>query len=303
MRGDEFLDKMALMDPAYVEAADMHPAHEEAKTIKRSRKASRILLIAAAVVMVLSVGVLATRHFGLKDMQGIDDNKLTKNGIAGMPEYEAAIEWESRLGYLNRYGTNVITVDMIGDYDIYWDYNAFTQEAKDELDALLEKYGLRMHESRTEAKSVDALYDAAGSRDFMPAVGDSAEMPVGGRYYKDGSFTFNCAAVLPDGTNIRYSLYSLKKGTFIRIGYLGTNMKEFEEWGYRTEDGTDVLLAIRANQSILAADLDNCYVFIHILSGRENTGGHAVGAQTVDKSTLEAFAECFDFVTINSLAE
>lgn len=31
MRGDEFLDKMELVDPAYVEAADMEPQNEPQK--------------------------------------------------------------------------------------------------------------------------------------------------------------------------------------------------------------------------------------------------------------------------------
>lgn len=308
MRGEEFLYKMALIDPAYVEAADATPmakSHEKAKTIKRSHKASRVLLIAAVVVMALSVSAFAIWNFGLKDMQGRDEQTLAMNGIKGMAEYEAAREWESRLEKLSADGKNAMPLDTMEDFtpDVYFQCHALSQEAKDELDALLKEYGLRMHESWTEPDSMDALYDVAESRGFMPAVGDNGEFPVGGKYYNDGTFTFNCAATLPDGTNIRYQFYCLTKGTFTRLGYLMANASDFDEWAYTTEEGTDVLLAISANKSIMTANLDNCFVFANILSGTDNNGGHALGAQPVDKSSIEAFAECFDFVAINALSE
>lgn len=101
----------------------------------------------------------------------------------------------------------------------------------------------------------------------------------------------------------RWDDYCLTKGTFTRLGYLLANTSDFNEWAYITEEGTDVLLAISDNKSIMAANLDNCFVFVNILSGTDNNRGHALGAQPVDKSSIEAFAECFDFMAINSLSE
>jgi len=65
---------------------------------------------------------------------------------------------------------------------------------------------------------------------------------------------------------------------------------------------TDVLLAISANKSILAVNLDNSLVFVNILSGTENSDENRsnYGAQPISKSDLEAFADSFDFVTLNS---
>ena len=50
MRGNEFLDKMALVDPTYIEAAD-------APAVKRSALAKKIGMIAACFVLIISIGL------------------------------------------------------------------------------------------------------------------------------------------------------------------------------------------------------------------------------------------------------
>lgn len=291
------------------------------KTHKRINKASRMLLIAAVAVMVLTASALAvvTLNFGLKDMQGRTAHSISSNGFSGMPEYEAGVEWSAYLHEAYEEGTNDPPLpDETGhvEEDSYYKYGAYSQEAKDTLDALLEKYGLKMHESRTECRSIEALYNAAGKEGFMPAVGDNVadgdeyplsggdKYPISGVYYDDGTFNFTCGALLSDGRSILYNVECIAKGTFTRDAGVNGGPDEYEEWSYTTEGGTDVLLAISKNKSILAADLDNCYVFINIRSGTVNDSGDgSMGAPTVDKSDLEALAEEFDFVVINSLSE
>lgn len=286
--------------PERIKEVTMATLHTQTKTHKLSHKASRVLMIAAALVMILSISALAAFGwpFSLNAMQGEGGNHLSLNGIAGMPEYEAALEWESLLKKLD---ANELFPDTV--IDNYSEYSAFSQEAKDSLDSLLKKYGLRMHKNRTQLCSIEELYAAAGAEGFMPVPGDSGVYPVSARYYDDGTFTFNCAALLPDGTNILYNCYCQVKGTFTRLGYLMADANNFEEWSYTTEDGTAVLLAIGNNNSILAANLDNCFVFVHIRSGTvNNRGDGSLGAQTIDKSDLEAFSEGFDFTVINGLS-
>lgn len=279
--------------------AKLHNA--DTKPYKRSLKTFRVLLIAAVVVMTLSVSAIAslTGQFSLRDMQGKNPKLVSMYGITGMAEYEAGLEWEDYLQRMRKKGENLIYPDS--EWDNYAKYGAFSQDAKDELDALLVKYGLRMHESSTSFRSIEGLYDAAGVDGFMPTVGDSGEYPINGEYYDDGTFTFSCAALLPDGTNILYNFHCQTKGTFTRLGYL---LNDFEdEWSYTTEDGTEVLLAIGNNKSIMAADLGNCFVIIDIRSGTvNNRGDGSLGAQTVDRSSLEDFAECFDFTKIKGLS-
>ena len=50
MRGNEFLDKLALIDPAYIEAADAAPR------AKRPSPVKKLLLAAACFILTVSLG-------------------------------------------------------------------------------------------------------------------------------------------------------------------------------------------------------------------------------------------------------
>lgn len=257
------------------------------KTHKRINKASRMLLIAAVAVMVLTVSAFAvvTLRFGLEDMQGTIPDTISVNGFTGMPEYEAAMEWANRQGNMTK-------------------------------ESVAEKYGLRMRESVSEFRSIEALYEAAGVEGFLPEVGDNVangdeypltgadKYPITGEYYDDDSFEFNCSALMPNGDSLLYSFYCFTKGTFVEDISLMGGPERYEEWAYTTSNGVELLIALGDNKSMLVADMDNCYAFIRIRSGTVNDSGDgSMGAPTVDRSTLEALAEEFDFAVINSLSE
>lgn len=242
------------------------------KKYRRMSKASRMVLIAAVAVMVLTASALAvmTLNFGLKDMQGSSPDTISVNGHAGMPEYEAAVNPQDDAG-------------------------------------AAEEYGLKTHEVVAEIHSLDDFFEAAGVDGFLPEVGDASEYdfrsehPISGGYYDDGSFDLNCTALMSDGKKIFYNINSQKRGTYANKVEIVGGPDDYEEWSYVTEDGTNVLLGIGDNRSLLAVDLEDCYVFILIRSGTVNDTRE--GVETVDKSDLEAFAEGFDFAVINSLCK
>ena len=292
--------------------ASMKKLHGNTNTHRRTRKVSTILIAAALAVSLLTGAAFAIYHFGLKDLEGPtvqigeeEVHTLALNGLKGTPEYEAAQKWESHVNEWYEKGENLLTVDSVVDEsDMYFNYGAISQEAKDTLDALLDEYGLKMHNTHTYVYSFDELDAALGISGFMPAAGDNGELPVSGSVYDDGTFSFNCAAALPDGTDVRYQFYHFVNGTFTRIGNLLADANDFEEWTYTTSSGDDVLLAISANKSIMAVNLDSSFVFVNILSGTENSDANrtSYGAQPVEKSDLEAFADSFDFAALNGLS-
>lgn len=238
------------------------------KTHKRIKKATRTLLIAAAAVMILTASALAvvTLRFGLNDMQGSSPDTISVNGHAGMPEYEVVVNHQEP-----------------------------------------EEYELKTHKLIAEIHSLEDFFDAAGVEGFLPEVGDSSEYnaksanPISGGYYDDGSFDLNCTALMADGKKIHYNIISQKRGTSPNGNSIVGGPDDYEEWSYVTEDGTNVLLGIGDNRSLLSVDLEDCYVFILIRSGTVNDTRE--GVETVDKSDLEAFAEGFDFAVINSLCK
>lgn len=279
---------------------------------KRVRKTASIILIAAVIALALSASAFAICQLCLEGLKGPaevfpDDNMLSLVSIQGTTQYAAATEWE---GYVQAWydaGENMVEPGM--ETDEYFYYHAITQEARDTLDALLKKYDLKMHSAPTNANTLAELYSTVGISGFMPAIGETGDYPVSGTIYDDGTFSFNCTADLSGAGSVSYQFYSFGKDYFTRGIYMFEDRLESpEEWQYTTADGVDVLLALGEYKSILAVDMDNCFIFVNIMSGKSNetTGTDGAdasyGMPTLDKAALEVFAESFDFTAINGLS-
>ncbi|MDR0819544.1 MAG: hypothetical protein LBN43_08250 [Oscillospiraceae bacterium] len=276
---------------------------------RRTRKSLASVALAAVLVVALAGTAFAIYRFGLKDLAGptrIGEEQvhtLSLNGLKGSPEYEAAQEWESYVNQWYKEGENITPPDLIPD--AYSQYNAFSEEAKDTLDGILDKYNLKMHNAPTYVHSLDELYSALGINGFIPALGNNGEYPVSGTFYEDGTFSFNSAAAMPNSVDVRYQFYRFTKGTLTRTGFLIANADDFEEWVYTTERGIEVVLAISGNKSIMAVNLDNSFVFVNVLSGTENNDSSrtSFGASPIEKCDLEAFADSFDLVALNGVTK
>jgi len=292
---------------------------------RRPRKMPSILIAAALILILFTGTAFAIYNFSLRDLEGpkvqigtgrsteqvyLDEqtpqitevHTISLNGLMGSPEYEAAQEWESYVVEWYKEGTNMLPPGYVADEsDMYIYCQAISQEAKDTLVAILDEYGLKMHNTLTSVHSLDDLYAGLGISGFMPTAGNNGEYPISGQYYDDGTFAFNCAATLHDNTDVRYQFYRFVKGTFTRVGNLIADVDDFEEWTYTTSRGNDVLLAIGTNKSIIAVNLDNSFVFVNILSGTENNDSavSSYGEKPLDRYDLEAFAEGFDFLALS----
>jgi hypothetical protein len=299
---DKFIAEEAEQMPM-TQQNNYHPKHFSNPIFRR------FAIAAVLVVTMLSATAFAIYQFTLKDLEtqisqtgAKEIRTLSLNGLKNSPEYEAAREWETYVSACYEKGENMPAPDLVPDE--YFQYNAFSREAKDTLDAILNKYNLKMHNMPGFAKTFDELYSALGISGFMPASGGSGEFPVGGSYYDDGTFNFNCTAVLSKNIELTYQFYHFVKGSFTRVGYIFGDTADFEEWTYTTPDGTEVLLAISANKSIMAVNFDKSFVFINILSGTENSDENrtSYGLRPLEKSDLEAFANSFDFAALNAVA-
>jgi hypothetical protein len=276
-------------------------------TPHRTRKSFVSVAIAAVLVMVLAGTAFAIYRFSLKDLAGPTQigteqvRTFSLNGFKASPEYEAAQEWESYVNARFNEGENMAEPDLVPD--AYSRYNAFSQEAKDTLDGILDKYDLKMHDTPAYVHSLNELYSGLGVSGFMPALGNNGEYPVSGMFYEDGTFSFNSAAAAPDGTDVRYQFYHFTKGALTRTGYLLADADNFEEWVYTTEGGAEILLGISENKSVMVVNLENSFVFVNILSGTKNNDSSqtSFGADPVEKSDLEVFADSFDLAALNAL--
>lgn len=292
---------------ANIKEATMKKIHGDNTGHKTPRRLSRTLLIAAVVAAALSISALAVWRLSLKELEA-QNGSLSMAGLRGTAQYAASEEWE---GYVQDWfdkGENM--AEPGSETDEYFDYCALSEEAKAELDSLLDRYDLKMHETPVYAYTLEELYALTGRSGFMPAGAQSGEYPVGGRFYPDGTFFFNGDLDVPDAGGVAYQFYSCNKDYFTRgLSLLSERLENPVEWTYTTSEGVAVLLALGSYTSVMAADMDDCFVFVNILSGRDNDrqGGSdaataAYGAPILDRAALEALAESFDLTAINDLS-
>lgn len=279
--------------------------HTRMKTITIRRAV--LLAAALALVAALSVIAYATDLFGIRDMKAEitaapEAELINITGYRGSKQYQASVEWQNYLEEADQNGTNPFPAEQTADR--YWQYNAFSQEAKDRLDALLEKYGLRMCESREGVAGQEGLYASLGASGFLPASAGLQEIQPGGTVIDGKSiYSFCDSADLSNGKNIPYDLFRIQADTFVYTGFLVGDVEDFQEWTYTAKDGAEVTLCLGRIQSVLIAPLDNCFVFFNIRTGSANDDPNrgSYGRDALTKEDLEEFAGRIDFAALNNI--
>lgn len=224
-------------------------------------------------------------------------------GFVNSNEYLAAQEWEAYVESSVADGTNLLDANPENfQADGYTWVHAFSPEARDTLNAILEKYDLQLPTYEEDITHKD-LYDMTGKTDALPPNGDRDENSPYGRYFEGGALQIVDQADIHDGLTVNYDLYRSVKGWFSRDVRIFTELDTIEEWEYTTLDGTAVTLERGLNQSVLMAELENSFLYVHIRSGSENTdpSRSSYSCPTVDKSDLEAFADSINFTVLDSI--
>ncbi len=189
----------------------------------RSKRFKRMLSIAAAAVLVMTLGVtaLATRFFGLRDMviksdlPAITDSGTAAGAAAGTEtappaegqdspepdyeliplqgypdsnEYKASAEWEL---FRQNYDTDGSIISQVGNNpneytEKYPAYLVYSKEMADKLEEIIAKYGLKLHTSTiTIAESTEDLLRLAGVENFIKSGGSGGVNRVYGGYAYD----------------------------------------------------------------------------------------------------------------------
>lgn len=289
------------------------PASPEKETItmkKKHRTIPRLTATAAAIALIFTLGITAyaTNLFGILDMDVTLETDPTThvvniNGYQGTSEYQISVEWEN---YLDQATNNRFagTLDP-QETNPYWDYSAFSQEAKEELDALLEKYDLKMYQTKQHVSGQKELYETIGTSGFLPDSAGLKEVSPQGNVFDGKSIvSFIDSANLSSGKNVPYDLFRLEKGTFIYTGMLMANAADFAEWNYTTKDGTSVLLCLSEIKAFVLADMGNSFIFLNIRSGSANNDPNrsSYGNDTLTRADLEEFADLFGYAVMGKIS-
>ena len=256
--------------------------------MRKSRRAMRTALLAAALALALSVAAVAVYQFSIKDLVLEErDNGYVDISVLGWrdtPEYQAFLEWDD---YKEEYD-NTHEVPHEDDPSIpaaYLRVGAWSPEMAEALDGILSKYGLVMHDDAT------IFLPAEGSGIEVDAILKGDVQGVGGYAYRDGTLKLEVDQTLAGGETVEYQLFSAVKGTF-------TNMHSSidsaaEEWIYTTKDGTEVSLVMAEHASVIVADLDRVFVTVHTVF--RNVSGRAALEELADSISWKSLNTCEGF--------
>ncbi len=291
-------------------------------TRRKSLKWLVTLAAAVAALAALSALAAATNFFGLRDVllpeKGsvyvTDENGavipgekefkdfVSLSGWGDTPESRALAEWQAFRESYDPDGAIIAEIgnEPTGFEEKYGNYLVYTQEMADKLEEIIAKYGLKLHQWM-EVVLPETWTVAAG--DFC---GENVT-PYSGYIYENGTFRFDGDAELGAGElkgygTIEYQFSRSVKGTFddvaLNIGDLG----DFEEWGYRTADGTLVTLGLGGRtRSLILADLGDSFILVNVLAGRERDETFSSGA--IGREELEELADSFRYSALSPVRE
>lgn len=297
---------------------------EDYEMTRHGRNLKWVVTLAAAVGLLaaLSALALAANFFGLRDVllpekhsvYVTDENGVvvpgekefkdfvSLSGWGDAPESKALAEWEAFLEGYDRDGAIIARIgnEPTGFEERYGNYLVYTQEMADKLEEIIANYNLKLHEWMEVV--LPETWPAAVGNFYRENV-----TPYSGYIYENGTFRFDGDAELGAGERmgygpIEYQFSRSVKGTFDDVVLNIGDLSDFEEWGYRTADGTAVTLGLGArNRSLILADLGDSFVLVNVLAGKEADDTFSSGA--IGREELEELADSFLYSALTPAKE
>ncbi len=274
MKGKDIFLGLQYVDQKWIEEAEFGTFLSQAETeSSRKRNAFRrpFLLAAVIALALLLVGcgvvyVLTMQDLKLGDREvtqeywddeqktmlseTVSQQVLTFAGLKGTPNYEAAKEWYE---FKQTYDPDWEIYHQHDDSDTldygpaeYSLYNTYTQEMRDKVDEIIEKYGLQLRGKRVKSVSSDALFDYLGMDGILLPGARAETDDIGAGYYDGGWLKTDMHMTLTEEPDWPYqflcSLYYSPKDCFDTTICELNDTADWQEWNYTTVSGKDVLV-------------------------------------------------------------
>lgn len=289
MKEERILRVLSEVDEKYIAEAD--------PTQRTRRKPVRIkaLLIAACLLLALTLIACAANWFGLRDLilpvitEGSqngdeDQGKIGLTGYRGSPEWKALAQWQAFVSEYDPDGK--IYQDRQAQLDSsfarYSCYTVYSREMADKMDEITAEYDLKLHTTAFNLQERPELLESLG--DFM---GDGS-----GYYtymYEDGTFQVEGTIDFEDIGAWDFLLLRSVCGTFhdamLDIG----DISEYQETTYEVACGTSVTLALGKSKALILADLADSFVTVHIPYGSDSG---------IKQAHLEILADSINFAAL-----
>ena len=261
------------------------------KKPRRLSRAVRTALLAAVLAAFMGVTAYAVYELVIdkyiidqpaefeteEEAAGQPRTRISLTGYQGTPEYQAFTQWEA---YESEWWKKAMEHDpwKARGVDDSWHetpdnyaylYGASFQEQADALDAIVEKYGLTLHQDMAAYYRAKDLYEALGTEPFLSGDIDpiSESCDVGGYIYDDGSFKAEFYQLLPGDRRVSMSMFVNAKGSFATISGGVELSEDSQAWQYTTASGEAVDLYLSPNGAEIMAESAGAYMELGVYAG------------------------------------
>ena len=244
-----------------------------------------IIPAAAALfaVVLLGIFVLGRTDKTPPSMSNVPTEPLTLESLQSSANYKASMEIKDYVQSYNATGDVDETLS-----EAYRAYGCRNTEMAQKVDEICTKYGLNKVGDGISPDTTEEMFTALNVRSMVKDSGNGDVTTSNPSYSADGNFEF-WGATTVSGVDypIEYRVYRAMKQTLSTAYWEIENTSDYQWSNYVTTAGTDVLIAVGQNNSLVLTDTGDSVIVIVVMNA--TTGDTQTG-----KATLEAFANTFD---------
>lgn len=297
MKSQVICDALNTVNPTPAQRARMRaaleaqlPAEKPHRRGAHQQKASSqrwwtIIPAAAALfaVVLLGIFVLGRTDKTPPSMSNVPTAPLTLESLQSSANYKASMEIKD---YVQSYNATDDVDETLSE--AYRAYGCRNTEMAQKVDEICTKYGLNKVGDGISPDTTEEMFTALNVRSMVKASGNGDVTTSNPSYSADGNFEF-WGATTVSGVDypIEYRAYRAMKQTLSTAYWEIENTSDYQWSNYVTTAGTDVLIAVGQNNSLVLTDTGDSVVVIVVMNA--TTGDTQTG-----KATLEAFANTFD---------
>ena len=297
MKSQVICDALNTVNPTPAQRARMRavleaqlPAEKPHRRGAHQQKASSqrwwtIIPAAAALfaVVLLGIFVLGRTDKTPPSMSNVPTAPLTLESLQSSANYKASMEIKDYVQSYNATGDVDETLS-----EAYRAYGCRNTEMAQKVDEICTKYGLNKVGNGISPDTTEEMFTALNVRSMVRDSGNGDVTTSNPSYSADGNFEF-WGATTVSGVDyaIEYRAYRAMKQTLSTAYWEIENTSDYQWSNYVTTAGTDVLIAVGQNNSLVLTDTGDSVVVIVVMNA--TTGDTQTG-----KAALEAFANTFD---------
>lgn len=297
MKSQVICDALNTVNPTPAQRARMRaaleaqlPAEKPHRRGAHQQKASSqrwwtIIPAAAALfaVVLLGIFVLGRTDKTPPSMSNVPTEPLTLESLQSSANYKASMEIKDYVQSYNATGDVDETLS-----EAYRAYGCRNTEMAQKVDEICTKYGLNKVGDGISPDTTEEMFTALNVRSMVRDSGNWDVTTSNPSYSADGNFEF-WGATTVSGVDypIEYRVYRAMKQTLSTAYWEIENTSDYQWSNYVTTAGTDVLIAVGQNNSLVLTDTGDSVVVIVVMNA--TTGDTQTG-----KAALEAFANTFD---------